>query len=420
MFEELYTRPGIVRHHREAPLATEREAYLRVSAARGFARGTLSRQAPYVHCVAVELRAPDRCFTHAEVRISAQALAARQFPEQQAPRPRRATENLQIMAEGFLGDLGKLRVDRSGLGLSELESKLDEFVFTQRQSHWQAEAKYGAGRWQHRSFPVYLNQCRVGLRDVSVDHIDAKYREVALHWKRSSLQRSVSVLRRRFTFAAERGWPRPGLAALIETRRILWDAGLPLSPAWRTVAHMLPAIEADTPGPVRDRVILLLLSMYCLRSDEVRHARVDGIDWGGDRIRFMRSKSRRATGPAPACGRRGYRRRPLGAPPTNSGPDAANHPARAVPEAIHGGPKTLWSATTLRARSPRMGMVRMDCSMPAPAISPSRTTASRRSGTISVTAARPVQGSTPRWPCRRYAKWRSKIWEVLLDSSRGH
>ena len=297
MFEELYTRPGVVRRHREAPLATEREAYLRDSAARGVARGTLLRQARYVRCVAVELQrhAPDRCFTRAEVRILAQAWAARRFPEQQDPRPRGAAENFRIVAESFLRDLGKLRCDRSGSGLGNLEYKLEEFICAQRQSHWEAEATCEAGRWQVRRFLVYLRQCRVDLKDVSADRIDAYFQQAALHWKRSSLQRSASALRRWFTYAGERGWTRPGLGALIETPRIYRDEGLPMGPAWRTVARMLPAIEADTPGPVRDRAILLLLSVYGLRSGEVRHMLLDDIDWGGNRIRIVRSKSRRAT-----------------------------------------------------------------------------------------------------------------------------
>lgn len=63
---------------------------------------------------------------------------------------------------------------------------------------------------------------------------------------------------------------------------------------WQAVGRMLPAIEADTPGPVRDRAIPLVLSVYGLQSGDVRHIRLIDIDWGGDWIRFRRSKSLRA------------------------------------------------------------------------------------------------------------------------------
>ncbi len=56
---------------------------------------------------------------------------------------------------------------------------------------------------------------------------------------------------------------------------------------------MLAKTHGDDPGSIRDHAIILLLSVYGLRSGEVRHLRLDDIDWSHDRIRFVRSKSRR-------------------------------------------------------------------------------------------------------------------------------
>ena len=41
MFETLYTHPGVIRRHREAPLTAEREAYLKELAATGITHETL-------------------------------------------------------------------------------------------------------------------------------------------------------------------------------------------------------------------------------------------------------------------------------------------------------------------------------------------------------------------------------------------
>ena len=185
MFEELYARPGVIRRHREAPLAAEREACLRASAARGVARGTLLRQARYVRCVAaeLELQAPNRCVTRDEVRILARSWATRRVPGKQPPNPRRgAGENFRSVAEGFPRSLGRLRDEESGAGLGDLNHRLDEFVCAQRQSHWQAEATCAAGRWHLRRSLVYLKQSRVDLSRVSADHIDAFYEQAAVRW----------------------------------------------------------------------------------------------------------------------------------------------------------------------------------------------------------------------------------------------
>ena len=56
---------------------------------------------------------------------------------------------------------------------------------------------------------------------------------------------------------------------------------------------MLAATGGDDPTSIRDHAIILLLSVYGVRSGEVRRLRLDDIDWRQDRIRFVRSKSGR-------------------------------------------------------------------------------------------------------------------------------
>ena len=66
-----------------------------------------------------------------------------------------------------------------------------------------------------------------------------------------------------------------------------------MGPTWETVGRMLAATGGDDPASIRDHAILLLLSVYGVRSGEVRHLRLDDIDWSRNRIRFVRSKSGR-------------------------------------------------------------------------------------------------------------------------------
>jgi integrase len=56
---------------------------------------------------------------------------------------------------------------------------------------------------------------------------------------------------------------------------------------------MLSATAGDDVASLRDHAIILLLSVYGLRSGEVRRLRLDDIDWSRDRIRIVRSKSLR-------------------------------------------------------------------------------------------------------------------------------
>ena len=296
MFETLYSRPGVLRRHREAPLAAEREAHLKELAAKDLAHETLLRRARYVRCVAVELGLypPDQSFTVSEIRTLAREWAVRRAGGKRPTSPRWAAENFRRVATDFLRSIGRLRSIPPAEGLREFDSMLDEFVAVQREFGWQAEATCRAGRWQIQRFLAYLKRRSVDLNEVSAEDIDAFYKQVSTRWNRSSLKRSASVLRKWFEYGEKRGWSRPGLAALIESPRIYRDEGLPLGPAWETVGRMLATTVGDAVGAVRDRAILLLLSVYGFRSGEVRRLRLDDLDWAGDRIRFERSKSRRA------------------------------------------------------------------------------------------------------------------------------
>lgn len=295
MFEELYYHPGVIRRHREAPLVAEREVYLKQSAAKGVLQETLLRRARYVRCVALELQVlvPGQSFTPGEVRILARNWACRRSGGNQDPNPRGAMEHFRCVATDFLRSLGRLRSDHPTEDLGEFEAKLDEFVSAQQERHWQSEATSQAGRWQIRRFLEYLKQRRLDFREVSADDVDAYYKHASLRWKRSSLRRSASVLRKWFDYGEQRGWSRPGLAATIQVPRIYRDEGLPMGPAWETVGRMLAGTVGNPPGLARDRAIILLLSVYGVRSGELRRLRLDDIDWACDRIRITRSKSAR-------------------------------------------------------------------------------------------------------------------------------
>jgi integrase len=56
---------------------------------------------------------------------------------------------------------------------------------------------------------------------------------------------------------------------------------------------MMDEAAGDDPASRRNRAMLLLLSVYGLRSGAVRRLQLDDVDWQHDRRRIQRSKSRR-------------------------------------------------------------------------------------------------------------------------------
>ncbi len=294
MFETLFTCPSALRRHREAPFAAERAVHLSELVAQGMARGTILRRSSYCLCVAVELQRgpPDRCFDEDEVGELAEAWAAKRVACGRASSPRWPKEHFRLAATDFLRSLGRLHPARAPEA-RRYDAELADFIAAQLEGRWPSEATCRSARWQVTRFLDYLEQRGVALGDVVATDVDAFFEHMAQRWSRSSLRTSAKILRTWLGYCATRGWVRSGLAEAILLPRIYHHEGLPLGPTWNTVGDMLAKTHGDDPGSIRDHAIILLLSVYGLRSGEVRHLRLDDIDWSHDRIRFVRSKSRR-------------------------------------------------------------------------------------------------------------------------------
>jgi site-specific recombinase XerD len=112
-------------------------------------------------------------------------------------------------------------------------------------------------------------------------------------WKRTSIVAHVSVLRSFIRFAQTRRWCAAGLVDTIDAPRIYKLEGLPQGPPWSDVQRLLEASSGDSPGDIRDYAMLLFITVYGLRSGEVRQLRLDDIDWEQEVIRVHRSKQRK-------------------------------------------------------------------------------------------------------------------------------
>lgn len=294
MFDSLFSYPAALRRHQDGPFAAQRANYLQALAAQGMARGTLLRRAAYCLCVAREIeRLPkDQVLGHDEIAGLASAWAAKRTAEEWAKGPRWPEEHFRLVATEFTQALGRLR-PAPPPAPTRYDQQLDDFIDAQHEGAWASEATCRSGRWQVARFLSYLEQQDVMLSDVEVQHIDAYFQHMALRWSRSSLQASAKMVRSWFAHSERRGWVRPGLAAAILLPRIYRQEGLPLGPTWDEVGRMLAKTAGNERAQLRDHAILRLLSVYGLRSGEVRRLTIDDFDWQHERIRVVRSKSSR-------------------------------------------------------------------------------------------------------------------------------
>ncbi|MCP5070868.1 MAG: tyrosine-type recombinase/integrase, partial [bacterium] len=293
MFERLFSYPTVVRRHREGPLAAERAAYLEGLVTDGMALHTILRRASDCLHVAEELERwpPDHCFTIVEVEALATALAAARVDSGRASGPRWPEERFRSVAADFLQSLDRLITPSPPAG--RYDDELADFIATQQEGRWSSAATCTVARWQITRFLDYLEQRKIPLANIVPSDVDAYFRHMAPRWGRNSLRTSAAMLRTWFRHCEKRKWSRAGLADAVLLPRIYQHEGLPLGPTWQQVGRMLSATAGDDVASLRDHAIILLLSVYGLRSGEVRRLRLDDIEWSRDRIRIVRSKSLR-------------------------------------------------------------------------------------------------------------------------------
>jgi site-specific recombinase XerD len=126
---------------------------------------------------------------------------------------------------------------------------------------------------------------------VAATDVDAYFQHVAQRWSRNSLRTCAKMLRAWFAHCEKRGWGRAGLGRTILLPRLYQHEGLPIGPTWEEVGRMLEGTAGNAPASLRDHALILLLSVYGLRSGEVRRLQLDDIDWTRGRMLIVRSKS---------------------------------------------------------------------------------------------------------------------------------
>lgn len=294
MYEALFSRPAAMQRHRDGPLAAERVAYLESLAAQGTPRTTMRIRADYCLQISKKLEQwpRDHRFSQAEVGTWAGAWAAESVARRRAAHPQNAERMFRIAAVAFLRSMGRL-LSESVLAPSNGGDRIEAFINDQRQKHWQSEATRRSGRWKIVGFVSYLDEQGYELGSIDATDVDTYFQHIAQRLSRTSLRTVATGLRAWLRYCEARGWTTPGLADAILLPRVYRDERLPLRPTWDQVGRMIAAASGDDRCSLRNRAILLLLSVYGLRSGEVRRLQLDDVDWQRDRLHVVRSKSLR-------------------------------------------------------------------------------------------------------------------------------
>ena len=292
---QLFKRADTVQRHLAAPLARSRLAYLGHRAEQGAKPSTLRGIAALqVNLVRYLELGEDGKVASAEVEAAAQRWVS-QDPARRGGDAEGNRQRFVSQATCWLRFAGRLQVPAAPSHPHATEVAV--FVEHMRRERGWSEATI---RYRRSRADEFLRRfCRGNrtLADITVEAVDCALSDEETRdgriRTRATIRNHADALRAFFRFAEDRGWCRPGLAATITSPRVYKDATLPAGPSAEDLERLLATTEGDQPEDLRDRALLLTLSVYGLRAGEARGLRLDDIDWDAETLRVHRPKTGR-------------------------------------------------------------------------------------------------------------------------------
>jgi integrase/recombinase XerD len=192
---------------------------------------------------------------------------------------------------GLLRMLGRLRESRPE---GAYAAQLATFLHFQRKERCLSPSTLHHYEMCVGEFLNWIGQQEEPLEAISLEDISRYFQSLTeRRLKRTSIALHVAKLRNFFRYAESKHWCRAGLAAL-DAPRIYRLESLPRGPAWSDVQRLLTSCAGDTSSEIRDHAMLLIIAVYGVRSGEVRHLRLEDIDWEREIICIRRPKQRKS------------------------------------------------------------------------------------------------------------------------------
>ncbi len=288
----LKERPALERH-RAAPLLREREQFLSHLLRQGTSHLRVRSIAAYlIHIVRLLELTSLRNVELEEIKTAGDCWARDQG------RRRRAGISAAFcftnVARRWFRFHGRLTLPQATA--NPLSEFVNDFIEWMRSKQGLSPATVKAYSHKAGAFLTWLAGRQKQLSLVSLNDVDDFLADkAALGWQPSTLTSQAQALRAFFEHAARRGWCASGIGRGIRSSAAPKYDGKLKGPSWKEVRRLLRATRGTEPATLRARAILLLCSIYALRSSEVVRLRLSDFDWRDERFSVQRAKARRCT-----------------------------------------------------------------------------------------------------------------------------
>ena len=293
MFEKIFKHQKTIRRHREGPLSEERARYLAFKVEGGAARSTIALTADYMLATATRMGLTgDSRVSVEEVEKAANSWAHRKTRKNPTASIQGRQRGFRRVACSWLRFANRLTPPPSKPQPNEpLVLAYAQYLDRERGFSPRTIATYS---WCARRFLRRLASRGRVIRELRTADVEEALSWAAAHgFSRRSLHFYVQALRAFLRYAEQRNWCPAGIATVIEAPRLYREETLPSGPPWTDVSRLIASTDTNRPKDIRDRAILLLLTIYALRIDEVRQLQLDDIDWEREQLLIRGSKQRR-------------------------------------------------------------------------------------------------------------------------------
>jgi integrase/recombinase XerD len=280
--------PSVQRRYSAGPLLAEREQYLVHLLREGVDRKVLRCAAAYqLHIIRILELTELRIVSEGEIESAGKTWAEYTGPLRFRQYVPGAPETFVRIAKAWLDFHGMLAPPPP----PPFHGLLGKFMIFLRGARGLSPSTVTGYTERMKRFMFWFAEQNVEFALVSIHHVDS-YLAMRRAEGRSvrGMAGHCQALRSFFGFAETQGWCRSGIPLGIKSPRIPKFDRLAKGPTWREVRKILKSADGETPLLLRSKAVLLLLSIYGLRSSEVSGLRLSDFDWRSETLTVRRAK----------------------------------------------------------------------------------------------------------------------------------
>lgn len=293
MFDQIFKRSSAIKKHSKAPLLKERWKYIQYWVDNGAVTESIQRISQYLLTIIEYLK----FYKIREVNVTEIEKVAYKWASRTCPRYIKkensnvSKEHFVRYAVGWFKLLGCLIVpEKPSL---PFEEQLNQYTVHMRHEQGLSEVTMAGRICILQDFLKEIAKTCKHFNDITpliVDKFLIKKHDVDKRSRRT-VQYYATAIRTFLRYHGNKGQCHSGLADTVKAARVYRHESLPSSPSWDEVKIILKKTEGDSPESIRDRAILMLLSIYGLRSGEVLKLQLEDIDWRNELLHLKRSKT---------------------------------------------------------------------------------------------------------------------------------